>query len=86
MVELYVGCSIHSYATKRFGGSNSFTYICGIEKFYYIVVTADNAWEGQGKQATQDEIDQDVADIQERVGKDVELIIFKATSMISYGG
>ena len=57
-----------------------------MEKFDYIVVTAHNAWEGQGKQATQDEIDHDVADIQERVGEDVELIIFKATNMISYGG
>lgn len=56
-----------------------------MEKFDYIVVTADNAWEGSGKQATQSEIDQDVANIQERVGEDVELIVFKAPKMVSYG-
>ena len=56
-----------------------------MEKFDYIVVTADNAWEGTGKQATQKEIDQDVADIQERVGDDVELIVFKAPKLETYG-
>ena len=55
-------------------------------KFDYIIVTEENTWESTGKNATQKEIDQDVADVRDRLGLNdagdpVELTVFKAPKM-----
>jgi len=58
-----------------------------MERFDYIIVTSENTWEGTGKQATDDELQQDVKDIKERLekeGRDEELIVFSSSSMISH--
>ena len=58
-----------------------------IERFDYIIVTSENKWEGTGKQATDDELQQDLKDIKERLekeGRDEELIVYSAPSMSSH--
>ena len=58
-----------------------------MERFDYIIVTSENTWEGTGKQATDDELQQAVKDIKERLekeGRDEELIVFSSSSMISH--
>lgn len=54
-----------------------------MEKFDYIIVTEENTWEGTGKNATQKDLDDDLAEIRERLGlndesEPVELIVYRA--------
>ena len=60
-----------------------------MERFDYVILTEENTWEGTGKNATQKELDSDIAEIKSRLGlndasEPVELIIYKAPVMESF--
>jgi len=59
-----------------------------MQRFDYIILTDQNRWEGTGKQATDDELQQDIIDIKERLKgegrEDEELMVFTADSMKSF--
>lgn len=56
-----------------------------MERFDYIIVTSENKWEGTGKQVTDDELQQEVKEIKERLNSegrhDEELIVYSAPHM-----
>jgi len=58
-----------------------------MERFDYIIVTSENKWEGTGKKATDEQLRQDIEEIKDRLkkeGRDEELIVYSAPSIISH--
>lgn len=56
-----------------------------MKKIDYLILTDQNRWEGTGKQATEDELKEDIAEIKERLKsegrEDEQLLVFTADSM-----
>jgi len=59
-----------------------------MEKFDYLILNEDNEWLSTGKQATQEEFEQDLEDVRKRQfdrwGEDIGVVIFKAPVMESF--
>lgn len=53
-----------------------------MERFNYIIVTSDNKWESTGDNATEEELQQDILDVKERLadeGRIVTLYVHKGS-------